>query len=1018
MKILLQLLFIFLSSIAYSQGTNCADADPFCSDTAEIFPNTTGVANAEPGPDYGCLGSTPNPAWYYMQVGNAGDINLTISQESAGGNGLDVDFICWGPFAELAGSCNALTAANEIDCSYSLAAVENCNIPSAQVGEYYIVLITNFSGISGTINFQQTSGAGQTDCTILLPCFADAGSDDSFCAGGTANLGGAPTAVGGSNIFTYSWSPTSGLNDATITNPTATPSSTTTYTVTVDDGAGCIQTDEVTVTILDDPTVSPGPDQELTCLADQVELDASSSTLGTYTWSTLDGNIVSGGTADIAVVDAPGTYTLEIISGDDCVAESDVMVSLGDLTASATITGPTDLCEGEVGDFTIDIDQLGNWSIEYSIDGLAQNTIDLEGVQFIFSSGQEGVHEINLISNPLCTVDIGDPVELQIEELPSVLFPSDDVNLCPGETETVEIELTGEGDITFSYEYDFVEQAPVTSQAGFYSIDISENGGFSPIGVSTDNCIGSVAGFFNAFDQPFPTAVFQDDYTICQGEIAQVAIEFSGNAPYQFEYSIDGVPQGVEISPTDLVILPIENAMTIDLLTLDDLYCIGSPESSSLVSVNPLPTAIINGGDIFCSNELVELSIELIGTAPFTVSYSIDGAPQTDIETNDLQYVLETMEDGTYEITSIVDGLCNDGIQNNTTIVHYPLIDVDLIYDTEVCEDDTVSITAMASGGQSNGYSFLWTDLNDQTFTDNPLTLAFQEDQNIELVVNDGCDIPNTDGLVIMDVQAFPDPSFTTMDDSLCIGEQAEFIRDAVDESVTCLWTFDDGSVLSDCDGISFAFFGSGYQSVELSSSTSAGCSNTFKQDSALYVVPDAIASFEAIADQGTIFDPEIIFINESENAAEYLWDFGDGEVSREESPIHYYPSAVSGFYPACLAAYNYLGCVDTTCYLIEIEPEFLLSAPTAFTPDDDGLNDYFVPVFNDIKLAEYSLQIFDRFGAIVFESKDQFERWNGGGSAESNYYSADAVYFYRVVTREMNRSEKREFFGQLTLIR
>ena len=62
------------------------------------FPAQTGVANAstaDPGNNYSCLASSPNPTWYYMEVANAGGIDMDLSA------GSDIDFALWGPFSSL-----------------------------------------------------------------------------------------------------------------------------------------------------------------------------------------------------------------------------------------------------------------------------------------------------------------------------------------------------------------------------------------------------------------------------------------------------------------------------------------------------------------------------------------------------------------------------------------------------------------------------------------------------------------------------------------------------------------------------------------------------------------------------------------------------------------------------------------------------------------------------------------------------------------------------------------------------
>ena len=79
---------------------------------------------------------------------------------------------------------------------------------------------------------------------------ADAGSNTSVCANDSVPIGGNPSATGGTPPYTYSWSPATGLDDATVANPNAFPSSTTPYTLTVRDGAGSISTSAITVTPL------------------------------------------------------------------------------------------------------------------------------------------------------------------------------------------------------------------------------------------------------------------------------------------------------------------------------------------------------------------------------------------------------------------------------------------------------------------------------------------------------------------------------------------------------------------------------------------------------------------------------------------------------------------------------------------------------------------------------------------------------------------------------------------------
>lgn len=176
----------------------CTDDNPmgisYASGTSGSAQTFLGVS----GP--GCLGSTPAPAWYYMRIANPGSLLIYIEQFS-GTTGRDVDFICWGPFQAADGMdfvtklCNGTytlgtsggsthrptngnhqnnlggyPVGNIVDCSYDASYTEWCYIPNAQTGDFYLLLITNYSQQAATISFNKVDVAyapGTTDCSIL-----------------------------------------------------------------------------------------------------------------------------------------------------------------------------------------------------------------------------------------------------------------------------------------------------------------------------------------------------------------------------------------------------------------------------------------------------------------------------------------------------------------------------------------------------------------------------------------------------------------------------------------------------------------------------------------------------------------------------------------------------------------------------------------------------------------------------------------------------------------------------------
>lgn len=178
--------------------------------------------------------------------------------------------------------------------------------PNITTGYTAEVVYTNCNG-----NLILDSG----DVTVYVSSdvmVVDAGQDTSICIGDSILLGGTPSAYGGSGTFTYSWSPGVGLSDSTIANPTVVPSATQTYYLTVDDGVLCIITDSIAVTVNDYPIANAGVNDTLTCQNLILGLNGTTSIAGTYTWTTIGGNILSGASTTTPQIDEMGLYVFEV----------------------------------------------------------------------------------------------------------------------------------------------------------------------------------------------------------------------------------------------------------------------------------------------------------------------------------------------------------------------------------------------------------------------------------------------------------------------------------------------------------------------------------------------------------------------------------------------------------------------------------------------------------------------------------------------------------------------------------
>ncbi|MES2590740.1 MAG: gliding motility-associated C-terminal domain-containing protein [Bacteroidota bacterium] len=350
----------------FAQGADCTTASPFCTAAGTAtFPasqNTT----APVGPDYDCLGSQPNPAWYYLQVATSGTITLDMSNSA----NVDIDFIIWGPFASSAAACSSGLTGNVVDCSYSGAANETGIIPGAIVGEVYVLLITNYSNQATNISLtQSTSSTGATNCGIVCS-ITSLTATPGACVSPTNlyDLTGmvsfvAPPATGTLVISNSCTSTTEVIN-----GPFSPGSLNYTLTNLPANGLGCT----VTAKFSSDPTctmtqnfLAPPAcyvncpiivDSVNTCDGVPATLTASGATSG-YIWSTGET------TASIVVSGVPGTYTVIGATG----ACADTAISMVTTFPPPTVAFTGDTLTG-CNTLTVDFiaDTVGNAGAVYN----------------------------------------------------------------------------------------------------------------------------------------------------------------------------------------------------------------------------------------------------------------------------------------------------------------------------------------------------------------------------------------------------------------------------------------------------------------------------------------------------------------------------------------------------------------------------------------------------------------------------------------------------------------------------
>lgn len=146
------------------------------------------------------------------------------------------------------------------------------------------------------------------------------------------------------------------------------------------------------------------------------------------------------------------------------------------------------------------------------------------------------------------------------------------------------------------------------------------------------------------------------------------------------------------------------------------------------------------------------------------------------------------------------------------------------------------------------------------------------------------------------------------------------------------------------------------------------------------------------------------------EGAYFYTWDFGDGDGSFLRRPVHTFDGVST--YETVVNVKTDIGCTDSD--RIDVYGDVIFYIPTAFTPDNDGLND--VLAFNGRQVRLFEIWIFNRWGEQVYHSTDLNEVWTGDVN-DGTHYAPNGVYHWLIKATGFD-TDAQEFRGFVHLIR
>jgi gliding motility-associated-like protein len=212
-----------------------------------------------------------------------------------------------------------------------------------------------------------------------------------------------------------------------------------------------------------------------------------------------------------------------------------------------------------------------------------------------------------------------------------------------------------------------------------------------------------------------------------------------------------------------------------------------------------------------------------------------------------------------------------------------------------------------------------------------------------------------------------------------------------------------------------------GVYTMEIATTGTNGCKGVFTYSNMpIRVYPKPGSDFDWDPRVPTTANNNVTFYPSVKHGAsfEYYWEFMNSIGQPVDTSYRQNPSKIyndNGKFPAMLIVKNNYGCVDTVFKVIIVEEDFAVYIPNTFTPNDDGVNDVFNVKGLGLKKEGYLMEIFDRWGTLVYVTRDLDKGWDG---TIKGVKAADGVYIYSVKVIGGEGVGKREFKGHVTLMK
>ncbi|MDP2387136.1 MAG: PKD domain-containing protein, partial [Bacteroidota bacterium] len=841
--------------------------------------------------------------------------------------------------------------------------------------------LTNVISGTYTVNITDINGCTTSSQISIgqpaLPVSALVNTTGAKCNGstdGTATV----VAGGGTSPYTYSWN--TSANTSSIENNLGLGN----YFVTVFDANNC----ELNLPYsISEPSVIQGSlvleDAECGLANGAITAQISGGTPSySYMWSS------GGSTTAVLNSIVAGSYSVTITDANNC--QLLLSGSLNDLPGPAITpiaTTPVSCFNGNNGTATVSI-SLG--TTPYSVLWQPYGGNDTVAVNL-----EAGTYSVTVTDEKGCSdqelIQIIQPTQLIIDSVTTVPV------LCNGGNNgQITIAVSG-GVPTYNYQWQpsNIDSASITGlNAGVYSVLVTDTNGCS---VSTVATVSEPT--------PLNDTILNVFHPICLSSIGNAMVLVGGGVtPYSYLWDQTGETTNILTATQGTYAV---NIMDANGCTITD--------SVTLIAPTMVQT---NAGirDTICSGQQAALLSTATGGAG---TYTYTWMPGLQI--NNGTFTPSPTSNITYTVVAFDQNGCA-GIPDTVGITVYNLSNSNIIVSglTPICQGQASLISSQIIGNTGQ----VTTSWNNGLGSGNgPFIVQPTQATTYVLSVTSSCGVTVQDSVRI---DFYPPPTIVYSADAteICAPgvvsfSDNSFSNASADPISSWNWDFGDGTYSSDSNPV-HEFSDVGSYSVTLVITTDAGCtSNSSANPIVVNSNPSPTAGFTVNATEFNLPFDALHCTNSSIDAVSYSWDFGDGNYSSETGPTHLYTTV--DHFQIQLVATNQFGCTDTAFQEVVTNADVIF--PNIFTPNPGGptggsyttgslTNDVFFPYTSGV--VEYKLEIYNRWGELIFESQDINIGWDG-------YYRNEmcplGVYVWKAYIK-LNNGKEFNKSGDVTLLR